>query len=146
MKKIFILFAIFLFVSCGIKKEISQKEFQDIMETNDYTVTKYTDSTLIPPQEKLLASKDTCKVEYLSGHQEGLEYLYNGYVYDLKNSKTKENKSKNIIRNFVNKGSEYIFETDTDIKIAYLSKNTLIYADCMIESKNEILKVLKSLG
>ena len=144
MKKIFfIISAVILIISCGHKESITQKEFEKIMKTYGYKVSRITDYDLIPPAEKTIAVRNGCKVEYLKGYSEGLFYSYSFYVHKLEDSKKDNDKSQNIKHDIFNGGSRYILETDSDIKLIRLKENMFIYADCPISMKKDILKIAK---
>ncbi|MCP1225105.1 hypothetical protein [Sebaldella sp. S0638] len=144
MRKVFfILIIIFLFINCGYKKSLTRIEFEDIMKDYDYEISKIIDDKFIPPAEKTVALKDGCKVEYLEGYSEGFYYFYYSYIHNLEDSKKKKDKSKNITHDLFHGGSKYILETDDNIKIVRLKDEMLIYADCPLERKKNILKIMK---
>ena len=148
MKKIFFsITIILLLISCGEKKKVlTLSEFENIMKNNNYEVIRVIDNKLIPPEEKSVASKGKCKAEYLEGYPEGLFYLYGAYTNDLESSKKPYDKSKNITQDFFHGGSKYTLETGSDIKVIRLKGRTLIYAECPIDKKNELLKLIKQFG
>ena len=130
-------------MSCSRKESLTQKEFENIMKTYGYKVSRITDYDLIPPAEKIIAVKNGCKVEYLGGYSEGLFYSYGSYIHKLEDSKKAGDKSQNITHDIFNGGSRYILETASDIKLIRLKENMLIYADCPISMKKNILKTAK---
>lgn len=145
MKRLILFILVSLLItSCNFKSEpLTSIQFKEVMEKEGYRVDKGMDYELIPPSEKLFAFKGDCKAKYLEGYPEGLSYLYSSYVNKLEDSKKKVDKSKNITQDFIHTGSKYTLETNSKFKLVIWRNTMLIYAECPIDRKNEMLKILK---
>ena len=144
---IVILTSIFMITGCGSKTALEPNDFVDLVEQKDYQTTnvidQFSDYSQIKSAFIAQNKKMTYQIEYYElDTEENAKTFYTGNKDIFKGLSNKKSNTEVDLKNY----QKYTQSTDNTYSLISRIDNTIIYVNAKIEYKDEINKIIKTLG